>query len=94
MKTVYVVSGKYFFEDLGDAIESAKAQLFTKCRRKNVKYPQFSMKDNGAFVTIKATYQDLGNESYIGTKSIRIRPMGVQSTNNAIMSKAYDNFTL
>lgn len=94
MKTVYVVGGKSYFEDLGDAIENAKVQLFTKCRRKNVKFPRFSIKDNGAFVTITARYEDYCVEGCVGSRSVRIRPVGVQITNNAIMSKAYDNFTL
>ena len=94
MKTVYVVGGKSYFEDLGDAIENAKVQLFTRCRRKGVKFPRFSVKDNGAFVTITARYEDWCVENGVGSRSVRIRPVNIQPTNNAVMSKAYDNFTL
>ena len=94
MEKCYVVSGRNRYQDLGDAIEEAKATLFTKLRLKGVKNPTFTMREGGNRVIVKATYEDYGNDSMRGSRSVCIRCDKIEPSQNSKIVRGYSEFCI
>lgn len=94
MEYCYVVSGRTRFQDLGDAIEEAKNTLFTKLKLRNIKTNNFTMRDTGNRIIVKATYADYGNCDYRGSRSVCIRRDKINPPRNYKIAREYGDFSL
>lgn len=94
MEYCYVVSGRTRFQDLGDAIEEAKRTLFQKLKVRNVKTTNFTMRDTGSRIIVKATYDDYSNSHGRGSRSVSIRCDKINPTRNFNIAREYSEFSL
>ena len=94
MEYCYVVSGRTRFQDLGDAIEEAKRTLFQKLKVRNVKTTNFTMRDTGSRIIVKATYDDYSNSYGRGSRSVSIRCDKINPTRNFNIAREYADFSL
>lgn len=93
MEKCYVVSGRVRFQDLGDAIEEAKRSVFQKLRIRNINSPVFTIRDTGNRIIVKATYDDYGNSSYRGSRSVCIRCDKIKPSSNSKIAREYSEFS-